>query len=275
MTDPRSVGSAGVASTVRWPDGNSSNDANGFITALACRHVRRCGGVVPQEWLDVLETCRRPDGAHGFWPVGRTPTWAPDLPSDSDDTAVMLLELVTAGRVRPDEARRVACRTLASHRLGREGGVRPPWLRRGMFTTWHGPGDGLVDLTAVANSLATLFALGLSGVPGVAESLEALGAATHWATGSGLRWTSLSPFYPEPDELALALEHAADWGVPGAGTAASAVRAACPRTSPDAICSMAYGPPTWHSPELAAIRATGSGLGAQGLGRRSSAGRAP
>jgi hypothetical protein len=248
---------ATVASTVRWADGRTSDDANGFVTALACREVRRAGGSVPEEWLDVLGTCRRADAAYGFWPVGRTPGWAPDLPSDSDDTAVMLLELTLAGRVPRTEARRVACRTLASHRLRKVRDPGPPWLRRGMFTTWHRADDprGIVDLTAVTNVLATLYALDLGAVPGVVESHDALVAAAAWAQGSRDRWTSVSPFYPEPDELARALDHAADWGVPDGGELATAVREACPRESPDAVCSMAYGPPTWHSPALAALRA--------------------
>lgn len=254
---------AGVASTVRWPDGRTSEDANGFVTALACREVRRSGGAVPADWLDVLTTCRRPDASYGFWPVGRAPTWAPELPSDSDDTAVMLLELTLAGRVPRADARRTACLALATHRLSGLRAAGPPWLRRGMFTTWHRSGSDIVDLTVVANVVATLHALDLARLPGVAESLDALGAAARWAHGSRLRWRSLTPFYPEPDELARALDHAADWGVPGVRDVAALVRTECPRTDPDAVCSMAYGPPTWHSPALRGLRSAGSLTGHQ------------
>jgi hypothetical protein len=247
-----------VDSVVRWADGRSVHDSNGFVTALAVRELRRTGQAVPGTWLDVLETCRRPGGAYGFWPYGVTPAWAPDLPADSDDTAIMLLELTLAGRVSRTEGRSAACHTVGAHRLRRVLDPGPPWLRRGMFTTWHrrraGRDIDLVDLTAVSNVLSLLYSLGLQRIPGVEESLASLTAGLDWAGSSTARWQSLSPFYPEPDELARALDHATQCGVPGLAAGARTARQVCPRQSPDAVCSMAYGPPTWHSPALAAIR---------------------
>ena len=246
-----------VGSLVRWADGRSIEDANGFVTALAVRELRQAGRTVPAAWLDVLESCRRPDGSYGFWPLGGTPAWAPELPSDSDDTAVMLLELTLAGRVCAERARSIACHTVGAHRLRQVLDPGPPWLRRGMFTTWHRGGVGrrdLVDLTAVTNVLALLYMLDLERIPGVEESLAGLGAGLTWAGSSAPRWQSLSPFYPEPDELGRALEHATRCGVPGLSEGARTGRRVCPRESLDAVCSMAYGPPTWHSPELAALR---------------------
>jgi hypothetical protein len=246
---------SGVPSVVRWPDGRCVADHNGFVTALAVREHHLAERPVPGEWLDVLEGCRRPGGSYGFWPADSVPAWAPELPADSDDTAVMLLELVLAGRVGRAEARRVACRTVGVHRLRRVLDPGPPWLRRGMFTTWHrGRALDMVDLTAVTNVLALLHALGLQGIPGVEESLAALAAAIDWAGSSVPRWESLSPFYPEPDELARALGHATACGVPGLADGARAAREACPRRDADVVCSMAYGPPTWHSPALAVVR---------------------
>ena len=247
-----------VDSVVRWADGRSVHDSNGFVTALAVRELRRTGRAVPGTWLDVLETCRRPGGAYGFWPYGATPAWAPDLPADSDDTAVMLLELTLAGRVSRPQARSAACHAVGAHRLRRVLDPGPPWLRRGMFTTWHRRGADrdidLVDLTAVTNVLSLLYSLGLQRIPGVEESLASLTAGLDWAGSSTARWQSLSPFYPEPDELARALDHATQCGVTGLAAGARTARQVCPRRSPDAVCSMAYGPPTWHSPALAAIR---------------------
>ena len=118
-----------VDSVVRWADGRSVHDSNGFVTALAVRELRRAGRTVPDTWLDVLETCRRPNGSYGFWPYGCTPAWAPELPADSDDTAVMLLELTLAERVSPTEARAVACHTVGAHRLRRVLDPGPPWSR--------------------------------------------------------------------------------------------------------------------------------------------------
>jgi hypothetical protein len=102
--------------------------------------------------------------------------------------------------------------------------------------------------------LALLYALGLERIPGVGESLTGLLAGLAWAGSSTLRWHSLSPFYPEPEELVRALEHAARCGVPGLSEGARTARRICPRESLDAVCSMAYGSPTWHSLELAALR---------------------
>jgi hypothetical protein len=247
---------AGVRSVVRWSDGQTTEDTNGFVTALAVRDLRRSGRSVPARWLDTLESCRRPDGSYGFWPQDAVPSWAPRLPPDSDDTAVMLLELTIAGRVPRARARSVACHRLGAHRLRRVLEPGPPWLRRGMFTTWHRDGRDvdLVDLTAVTNVLSVLHALDLATIPGVEESSDALSAAVQWAGGDAVRWASTSPFYPEPEELARALEHAAEWSVPGSAEAARAIRVACPRQSPDVVCSAPYGPPTWHSPELADLR---------------------
>ncbi len=243
---------------MRWADGRCRADENGFVTALAVREQRLAGRTVPGGWLDVLEGCRRPEGSYGFWPRAAVPAWAPDLPADSDDTAVMLLELALAGRVARDEARRVACRTVGAHRLRCPPDPGPPWVRRGVFATWHRTGGAdMVDLTAVTNVLALLFSCGLQRIPGVEESLAALAAGLAWAGASPARWHSLSPFYPEPDELARALQHASGCGVPGLVDATRRAREVCPRQDPDVVCSMAYGPPTWHSPALAAIRALG------------------
>lgn len=246
----------GVASVVRWADHRWVDDRNGFITALAVREYRLQRLTVPAEWLDVLEACRRSGGGYGFWPVGAVPAWAPMLTSDSDDTAVMLLELGLSGRVEREDARRVACHTVGAQRLRRVLDPGPPWVQRGMFTTWHRGRDlDLVDLTAVTNALSLLYTLGLQRIPGVQESLTALTAGVAWAGSSRARWQSLSPFYPEVDELARALEHATACGVPGLADGARAAHQVCPRREPDVVCSMAYGPPSWHSPALTLIRA--------------------
>jgi hypothetical protein len=261
-------GVGGVASVVRWADGRCVEDRNGFVTALAVREYRLAGRTVPGEWIDLLAGCRRPEGSYGFWPVGGVPAWAPELPSDSDDTAVMLLELALAGRVSREEARRVACRTVGTHRLRRVLDPGPPWLRRGMFTTWHRGRDlDMVDLTAVTNVLALLYSLGLQRIPGVEETLAALTAGVAWAGSSVARWESLSPFYPEPDELARALDHATACGVPGLADGARVAQEVCPRQDPDVVCSMAYGPPTWHSPALTVVRGAERAWGPAGGGK--------
>ncbi|MEO5852249.1 MAG: hypothetical protein ABIQ15_07025 [Nocardioides sp.] len=252
--DRRLPGACRVVDSV----GTERTDHNGFVVALASRAVRCSGGTVPPSWLDYVETCRRPSGGFGFWPVGGTPAWAPDLPADADDTAVALLELVRAGWVTPEDARAIACRTVATYRLIRPADPGPPWLRRGAFTTWHrvGATTDLVDLTALVNVVALLAYLDLLHLPGVPASLDLVAAAREWAGDSRERWRSVSPFYPEPDELALAVDNAEECGVPGLGGLAPHLRHVAPRRPhhPYAVCSAPYGPPTWYCEDLRDLR---------------------
>ncbi|WP_156384214.1 hypothetical protein [Marmoricola sp. Leaf446] len=250
-----------VACTVVDRAGDEHVDHNGFVVALAARAARRSGSTVPPAWFEHVESCRHPGGGFGFWPLGRAPAWAPDLPTDADDTAVALLELVRAGRTTRDAARWTACRTIASHRLARPPDPGPPWLCRGTFTTWHRPGAAtdLVDLTALVNVLAVLADLGLLHLPGVDASLATIGRAAAWAGHDPDRWRSVSPFYPEPDELALAVDNAEECGVPGLGHLASRLRRVAPRETGGryAVCSAPYGPPVWFSETLRDLRRTG------------------
>ena len=246
------------ACRVVFADGTECDDQNGFVVALAVRTVRVSGGAVPPSWLDLVETFRRRDESFGFWPEGCAPAWAPALPGDADDTAVALLELVRAGRVPRDHARATACRTVATYRLVRPPEPGPPWLRRGAFTTWHRPGTttDLVDLTTLVNVLALLAYLDLLHLPGTAASLDTVVAAREWAGDSRERWRSVSPFYPEPDELAHAVDNAAECGVPGLGGLARHLRRVAPRDpdQPYALCSAPYGPPIWSSESLRDLR---------------------
>ncbi len=258
MSAPSSARPTLVACRVVAEDGTVREDDNGFVVALAARAVRRSGDTVPPSWLDHLEACRRADDSFGFWPECRAPSWAPALPGDADDTAVDLLELLRAGRVGRDAARAVACRTVARFRLIRPPDPGPPWLRRGAFTTWHRPGAAtdLVDLTVLLNVLALLSDLELMHLPGVRASLDTVAAAREWAGDSRDRWRSVSPFYPEPDELAHAVDNAEESGVPGLDGLAAHLRHVAPRDPdlPYAVCSAPYGPPVWHSEDLRDLR---------------------
>ncbi|QWP76948.1 hypothetical protein J5226_00630 [Lysobacter sp. K5869] len=239
-------------------------DRNGFVTALGVRALRRRGLPVPAALLDALERCCSARGGFRFWPQDARPEWAPDLPDDADDTAIMLLELVRAGRVGREEARRVACLTIARRRVAGFPLLRPPWLRPGVFATWSREGirRDLVDCTATANALALFAALDLSHLPGVREAGEMLAAAVEWAGDDDLRAASLSPFYPDPAEFALALDHAAECGARGMQALhrrASATAWGCDAeqrsTRRDhAVCGSPYGVAVWRSPELARLR---------------------
>lgn len=252
----------GVAS---WAvlDGRPREDRNGFVTALAVRACRLAGGPVPAEWLDVLESCRRGPAGFGFWPVASRPAWAPDLPADADDTAVMTLELVLAGRLDTARARSLVYRTVARHRVSQVRDPGPPWLRRGVFGTWHRTvgGTDLVDCTVNVNVLALLAGIGLPDLPGAAQSADMVAAAVRWAGTDRTRATSLSPFYPEPAELVAALQHAVAAGADRLGdtcrTAAAAPWATPSTADPDgyAVCSSPYGGVRWISPQLVRLRA--------------------
>jgi hypothetical protein len=75
-----------------------------------------------------------------------------------------------------------------------------------------GSREDLVDCVANANALGLFAALKLSRVRGCAEAEEMLKAAITWAGNDRERAASLSPFYPDPAELVLALAHAVAQG---------------------------------------------------------------
>ena len=235
-------------------------DANGFVTALAARAWRTSGRVVPDAWLDVLQSCRADQGGFSFWPHGRAPAWAPRLVPDTDDTAVMGVELLLAGRLGLADARRLTCHAVAAQRLQQlpAGSLwpGPVWPRVGMFTTWHrrGARTDLVDATVTANALALLAITGLLSVEGVDQSVEAISAGVTWAGEDGARLASLSPFYPEPDELRLAVQHAVVAGCHQLEPVAALLGAPAPAAPDAAVCSSPYGLVTWHSPALQIVR---------------------
>lgn len=242
----------------RWPD------RNGFATALAARALRLRGQAVPPAMLDVLERCRSAQGGFGFWPQGLRPPWAPPLPDDADDTAIMALELYLAGRLTRHEARRTACQRIGTRRIARLPALRPPWLRTGVFATWSrsAGGQDMVDCTVITNVLALLAATGLADIPGARESRDLLDRALDWAGGDDTRASSLSPFYPDATEWLLALDHAAALDVQGMAARRDRVRrtpwgqAAVQRSAEPghAICSSPYGLAVWRSPALCAVR---------------------
>lgn len=241
-------------------------DRNGFTTALAVRALRRRGRASScSTMLDALERCRTSEGGYGFWPSDMRPSWAPSLPADADDTAIMTMELFLAGRLSRTEARRIACLTIGKHRISRLPQLRPPWLRTGVFSTWHRRGIAfdLIDCTAIANALALFAVLDLQEIPGVRASTALMHDAIAWAGDDELRACSLSPFYPEPLELVLALDNAIEAGATDLAEARAAAirthwgRNAETRSAYDdhRVCSSPYGVSVWRSPALARLRA--------------------
>jgi|GEM_PF-1795223 len=256
---------AGFIDSCMDAGGQRRPDRNGFITALAVRALRSQGIGIPAAMLDALEQCRSPGAGYGFWPSCARPEWAPRLPDDADDTAIMTVELHAAGRLSWEEARRIACLTIGRHRIAQLPVLRPPWLRTGVFSTWHRRGIALdlIDCTAIANALAAFAALDLREIPGVHASTEMLRDAVAWAGDDATRACSLSPFYPEPAEFVLALGHAVEAGadelasIHATATQTSWGRNAAARVAYDChqVCSSPYGAAVWRSPALARIRA--------------------
>ena len=244
-----------VASVVRHPRWERP-DRNGFVTGQAVRALRLAGAEVPPQWLDALEACRVSRDGFSFWPRDGAPAWAPRLVADVDDTALMTLELLRAGRLAPVEARGIACRGVAAFRAHRVA-AGPPWIRPGMFAVWQRPGGArqLVDCTAAVNALALLAVTGLTGVAGTAETISAIVDGVAWAEGDPLRLASLSPFYPEPDDLRNALAHAVGEGCGDLAAVACALGPAGLPAPDAAVCASPYGLVTWHSEELQSIRA--------------------
>lgn len=243
-----------VPSIVRHPRW-VRRDNNGFMTALAVRASRLAGRPVPGVWLDVLESCRVGEFGFSFWPAGQAPKWAPPLVPDADDSSVMAVELLHAGRIGTQEARRIACHGVAAFRAQRVA-HGPEWIRAGMFAVWQRPGitRQLVDCTAATNALALLTATDLLEVAGVAETVAAISAGVEWAAEDALRLSSLSPFYTEPNELRLALAHAVAEGCEPLEPVAAALGDPLPPDRDATVCSSPYGLVTWHSPRLQVLR---------------------
>jgi hypothetical protein len=253
--------------------GLDTEDRNGFATAQVLRalggNARRVLGARGfAAALAALEACRNPDtGGFRFWPLGRRPAWAPDLPDDADDTALMALALWRAGLLGPPELGRLACRTVVRHRLSATAQPGPAWPRIGAFKTWmrHGAEPAIADCTVNANVVALLAAAGLRGVSGYAQACGMIADGVAWADGDERRAQSLSPFYPEPGELVLAVEAAAQHGAEEmepvlATMAASPLWRGLRQRScgPEpAICGSPYGLVRWTSIAVARARRIG------------------
>ncbi len=254
----------GLLPSVAVIDGVKRPDLNGFVTVLGIRALRLAGRLPPPAMLNALETCRSEQGGFRFWPSTHRPYWAPELPDDADDTALMTLELFHAGRLSRENARRIACLNLVRNRVRRIEGLGPVWRRVGVFKTWarDATETDLIDCTANANVLALLATLDLLHLPGVMETCAMMESALDFAGDDASRAASLSPFYPNPAELARALEHAVRCGAhqiaclaKQAAVSSWGHEAMRGDRDPDrAICCSPYGATLWYAPELARLQ---------------------
>ena len=174
--------------------GREIDDRNGFITALVVRTLGH--GQLPhrlhharQRALDYLERCERrgAPGTFGFWPEEDRPPWAPDLPADADDTAVIALELHRAGRRPLDWLRRVALTVLLPFRVAApEIESEPAWIRPGVFRTWLAHRlPNPVDCVVNVNVMALLASAGLAHIAAYRSASGMMDAALDWTGAPG------------------------------------------------------------------------------------------
>jgi hypothetical protein len=262
---PELTAAGAVPATVNLPWGRLE-DATSFVTGLALRALRRRGdpstAPLRARMLDFLERCEvdDPPGAFAFWPASGRPDWASRVAADADDTAICMTELYLAGRMRREEAVRRVGRLLLPNRVRRGGDAWPPWAADGAFLTWLLPDPNarnIVDCAVNANVLALMAALGMRDPPGARAAVRLIRGGLAWAGTSAARLKALTPFYPEPAELRLAVEHAVACGCVELAPAAAQLRrlTGCAAPGPGAIlCSAPYDRGGWRSPALAAIR---------------------
>jgi len=239
-------------------------DRNGFTTALVVRALRDAPGAEPirSAALEYVATCAAPcpPGAFGFWPQRARPGWAPHLPPDADDTAIMTIELLRAGRISRREALRTAASVLLRHRLAESRSIRPPWVVPGAFLTWLASPDppNLVDCCVNANVVALLALLDATDLPGYGAAVATVSAAVAWAGERPARHRAITPFYPTIAGLHESVEHAVECGAAELAPTLAALRQIDegPAPGPDTgWCCSAYSATVWRCAALAAARA--------------------
>ena len=243
------------------------DDANGFVTALVLRHLPALPELdaLSRRALDFLERCESTSlpGAFGFWPVGERPAWAGRVPTDIDDTAIMNLELARHARRSREAAQRVVYERLMPSLLSEVTQPAPPWIIPLVFPTWLAEGShrqNPVDCCVNANVVALMRWCGLTALPGYQEACAMIDAALAWAGDDMMRLTTLTPYYPNPQELLYALSHAVACGVKELGQAHARLstlmaRHLVPPRLQGVVCGNAYRGPYWVCPALEALRA--------------------
>lgn len=262
-------------STVTLP-GGPFTDRNGFVTALVVRALRHAPhdawSGVRERALAFISTCRssRVPGAFSFWPDATRPSWAPAVPADADDTALMLGELLRHGWLDRQAVLNSAANVLLLHRVGaHQAQTLPPWIAAGSFFTWIAGPDAhpasravnVVDCCVNANVAALLARAGALHFPGYDEAVRTVIGGLDWAQDHRLKLSSLIPFYPSLGSLEEALDHAVECGAHELGEALRRLRAlpAALLEPGDGVCRGAYGRTIWRSAAVdLARRASGS-----------------
>jgi hypothetical protein len=199
---------------------SSIQDYNGFVTALVLRELEPLPELegwpeARERALDFLEECESPflPGFFAFWPRHRWPEWAPVVPDDADDTAVIASELLQSGRIDVKRAQDIASTVLIPYRLDSapaQPAPHKPWIRPGAFLTWlnHACEPNPMDCCVNVNVLAFLAQTGLTGQPGYKEACQMVFDGISWSARRWQNLEQLSPYYPEAAELVAALNNA-------------------------------------------------------------------
>lgn len=241
-------------------------DRNGFATALVLRNLRHLPDEpllarVRSAALSFLEGCRSSQraGAFGFWPEALRPAWAPHLPADLDDTALMTLEFLRAGRISRRDGLRAVLTVLVPHRFSaRAGEIYPPWVTPGAFLTWVGePGRrNAIDCCVNANAAALMAQVGGAGLHGYGAAVSTITQGVAWAGERPYRQQAITPFYPSIHALHEAVEHAVECGVVDLHPALARLQELAASAPPArGCCCSAYGATVWSCPALDAAKA--------------------
>lgn len=215
-----------------------------------------------QRMLGFVAACEVPGrpGIFAFWPEAARPDWARAIPADADDTALCLSALYRAGRLSRAQALRHLARNLLPNRIQRADPFSPAWIGAGAFKTWlvaDAAAPNQLDCAVNANILALMAELGMRDTPGRDAAIRMIGNGLDWAGYDPLRLRTLTPFYPDLREFALALENAVAAGCSELRAPLNALRRFAPGLpGPEAVlCSAAYGRDGWRCPALHKLRA--------------------
>lgn len=193
-------------------------DYNGFVTALILREMKKSApryyAVQIAKALKYLSCYKigENDG-YRFWPLHLWPDWAPYLPADCDDIAVISLELAKHNELTTSQLLQLLENHLFASQI-KEHPASPGWLRKGAFRTWvdrmeeGNPVDCCVNL----NILALFAYLGMKEIVGYREIVQMLYDAVAWCGDSELRFRSLAVFYPDSRMFLYTLDNAINHG---------------------------------------------------------------
>lgn len=255
----------------------SGEDANLFITALVVRELTAAldAGDFPEAG-QLAEYRRRALGAllrseypvyphaYAFYPHAAHPFWMGGvLPPDADDTCVINLELVRAGKASPQRLHEIIERYLDVYRAEGEfeHHLTADWHVPGAFLTWFSRKDeeNPLDCCVNANVMALMAAAGRQDAFGYRQAAALIEAGLDWAGDHPDRLRALTPFYPDPAEFLSALSHAVSSGAEALRDAETHLaRLLSSRCEADpagrALFSSSTGDVTWTAPVLALAR---------------------